>query len=105
MKRFGVAAGSSRPEPGQVERELAVMLNGKEDEFRSSKEVEEKVVVHHKLPEIILFFHLSLEFSDEGLRLPGMGRKFGERVTGPWIAAQQRNNVVKEPVEKMVEGV
>jgi len=99
--RIGVG---SCPEAIQIEGELAMVLDGEEDELASPVEIQKEVILHHEFSEIVFLPQQALEPPDESVCLQGPGRVGVELASGTRKPAERRNNVVEEPIEKPVEG-
>lgn len=80
------------------------MFNGKEDDPSSPEKIKDKILIHHKLPEIVPFPHFRLQLPKQGLAFFGAGRMRRKGAPRLRISAQQRNDVVEQPVEKVIEG-
>ena len=65
-----------------------MMFDGKKNDPGPSQEVEDKIIVHHKLPEVVPFFHLRPQLAEQGLALPRTGWMRRKRAAGLGIAAQ-----------------
>jgi hypothetical protein len=86
------------PKPLEIERELAVVFDGKEYKVMATKEIQHQVFIDDIFPKIIVAVESCAQFLRQGFGFGGMDRMRQERSAGLWKSSELWNDFVEQVV-------